>query len=182
MLLIAQSRRSLICSRPRCNSGGTSLSTSFATRKASVIKLRASCNLDIRHLLTIFASLTVLEHRTGQMSVNSFTFGRAPRTGQRSPRIDEPAGVVRKQFTAREWPAQRLIRSPRWRDRGQVLADLRQELTRAVGLGNVAVATRRTGLVIIASQSIGGDGDDRNGMQHCIGLETARRLVAVHDR
>src|SRR5262249_19428624 len=93
-----------------------------------------------------------------------------------------PAQANASVITVRARKRRRRIRSPRRRGRGQVLADLRQELTWTVGLGNVAVATRRTGLVSIAGQSIGGDGDNRDSSQHCIGLETARRLVAVHGR
>src|SRR6266516_7619145 len=76
----------------------------------------------------------------------------------------------------------RVTRSPRWRRRGQVLTDHRQELTWAVGLGNVAVATRGTGLAVIPGQRIGGDDDDGNGMQYRVGLDSARRLVAVDAR
>src|SRR6266567_116399 len=78
--------------------------------------------------------------------------------------------------------SRRFIRSPRRRGRGQVLANLRQELTWAVGLGNVGVATRGTGLAVIPGQRIGGDDDDRNGMQRRVGLDSARRLVAVDAR
>src|ERR1700694_4896746 len=73
-------------------------------------------------------------------------------------------------------------RSPRPRGRGQVLAHLRQELTRAVRLGNVGVATRGTGPVRIPAQRIGGDGDDGDSPERGIRLDSASNLVAVEHR
>src|SRR5262245_16243000 len=53
---------------------------------------------------------------------------------------------------------QLLIRSPRRRDRGQILSNLRQEPARADGLCHVAIATRRTRLVLSLIQLISCDG------------------------
>src|SRR6266487_5441347 len=78
--------------------------------------------------------------------------------------------------------SRRLIQSPRRRGRRQVLTDHRQELTRAVGLGNVGIATSGTSLAIIPGQRIRGDDDDGDDMQHRVGLETARGLIAIDAR
>jgi hypothetical protein len=69
--------------------------------QSSFIKLRTSCNLDIRHLRAISASLAVLEHCTGQMSVNSLTSGPAPVRSTRS--------------STSQWPIPRSAHRPsRW--------------------------------------------------------------------
>src|SRR5262249_26165230 len=52
------------------------------------------------------------------------------------------------------------------RSQGQVLTNLRQELARAVGLGNVRLAPRSTGLVVVSRQRIGDGGDYGDRMQH----------------
>src|SRR5580704_14950261 len=62
------------------------------------------------------------------------------------------------------------------------LANLGQHQARAEGLGDVAVAAGRARLVLVARQRVGGDGDHRDRPQRRIGLDAARRLVAVHHR
>src|SRR4029077_3170074 len=57
-----------------------------------------------------------------------------------------------------------------------------QHLARAVGLGDVAVAARGARLRLVARQSVGGHGDNRNPIQRRISLDAARRLVTVHHR
>ncbi len=76
----------------------------------------------------------------------------------------------------------RLIRSSHRRGRRQVLTNFRQELTRAVRLGNVGIATSLTGLVGIPAQRMGGDGDDRNGMQHRVDSRGCRAHVKCRGR
>jgi hypothetical protein len=76
----------------------------------------------------------------------------------------------------------RFARSPTRRGLGQVFTDLRHELARAVGFGDVGIATRRTDLIGISRQTIGRDGDDRDRPQGRVGLDPAGGLVAVHDR
>jgi hypothetical protein len=48
--------------------------------------------------------------------------------------------------------------------------------------GEIAVASRRERLRIVAGQSVGGDGNDRNVAQVRIGLDPSRRLIAVDYR
>src|SRR5262252_9528904 len=67
--------------------------------------------------------------------------------------------------------SRRLIRSPRRRGRGQILSNLRQQLTRAEGLGHVGIATRRTRLVLSLVQLISCDGNDRYSVQRRVGFE-----------
>src|SRR5262249_45004040 len=57
--------------------------------------------------------------------------------------------------------SRRLIQSPRRRGGGQILTDLRQKLTRAVGLGNA----RRARLLNLPGQCIRGNGDDGDRVQ-----------------
>src|SRR6516225_6889401 len=45
---------------------------------------------------------------------------------------------------------------------GQKFPDLGEKLSRAVGLGDVSVATGRIGFAVVAAQSIGGYNDNRN--------------------
>src|SRR6266487_4857213 len=78
--------------------------------------------------------------------------------------------------------SRRLTPSPRRHRCGQVLPNLRQQLTRAVGLGNVGIATRGTGFVSIPAQRIGGDHNDGDGSQRRVRLEATRGFVAVEDR
>ena len=65
---------------------------------------------------------------------------------------------------------------------GQIFANFGKERTRAVGLCDVSIAACCTGLVLVAAQRIGGDDDNRDFGKFRIGLEAARRFVAVHDR
>src|SRR5262249_12187210 len=74
---------------------------------------------------------------------------------------------------------QLLIRSPRRRGLRQILADLRQELSRANGLGNVAIATRSTSLLLSSTQRVSGDCDNRNIPQHSVCLKPTCRLIPV---
>src|SRR5262249_40399966 len=90
-----------------------------------------------------------------------------------------PSGHSNTAPPSRPINSRRRIRSPHRRGLTQVLADLRQQLTRAVGLGNVGLATRGPGLLGIAAQSKGGDSDNGNDTQYRVGLDPARRLVAV---
>ena len=46
-----------------------------------------------------------------------------------------------------------------------VLADLRQQRARAVGLGDIGVAAGGARLALVAGQRIGGDDDDRNALE-----------------
>src|SRR6266446_4675760 len=64
----------------------------------------------------------------------------------------------------------------------QEFADFGEELARAEGLGDVAVAAGFAGLGLVARQRVGGDGDDRHLRQLGDGADPARRLVAVDDR
>src|SRR5216684_5535346 len=66
-----------------------------------------------------------------------------------------------------------LIRSPRRHAWRQILADLREELTRAKGLAEVSIATRGTSLVLIPAQGIGRDDDDGDGTERGIRLDPA---------
>src|SRR5262249_17448149 len=70
---------------------------------------------------------------------------------------------------------QLLIRSPRRHGRGQVLSNLRQQLTRTDGLGHVGIATRRTRLVLSLIQFISCDGNDRYSVQCRVGFEATGR-------
>ena len=64
----------------------------------------------------------------------------------------------------------------------QELPYLRQELTRTVGLGNKVITSSGSRFCLVATQSIRGDRDDWNVRERWIGLDAARRLVAIHDR
>src|SRR5262249_26361181 len=66
------------------------------------------------------------------------------------------------------------------RSAAQVLTDLRQELARADGLGNVAIAARGTGLLLSSIQRMGSDRDDRNTLKRLISLKATRSLVPVY--
>src|ERR1051326_4728262 len=68
------------------------------------------------------------------------------------------------------------------RSRRQVLADLRQQLARAGGLGDVIVAARGPRLLLVSAQRIRGDGDDRDRCERRIGLDAAGGFVAVEQR
>jgi hypothetical protein len=59
---------------------------------------------------------------------------------------------------------------------------LRQELTRTVGLGDEVITSSGSRFCYIATQSIRGDRNDWNVRERWIGLDAARRLVAIHDR
>src|SRR5215471_1055492 len=76
----------------------------------------------------------------------------------------------------------RLIRSPRRRGRRQVLTDLRQQLTRANGLGHVSIATRRTRLVLSLIQLISCDGNDGYSVWRRVGFEATGCLITVEPR
>src|SRR5262249_12760401 len=62
------------------------------------------------------------------------------------------------------------------------LAHLRQELARAEGLGDVAVAAGIARLLLIARARVGGDGDHGYRLELGNGLDAAGRLVAVDHR
>src|SRR5262249_49808996 len=64
----------------------------------------------------------------------------------------------------------------------QELPYLRQELTRTVGLGDEVITSSGSRFCFIATQSIRGDRNDWNVRERWIGLDAARRLVAIHDR
>jgi hypothetical protein len=64
----------------------------------------------------------------------------------------------------------------------QELPYLRQELARTVGLGDKVITSSGSRFRLIATQSIRGDRNDWNVRERWIGLDAARRLVAVHDR
>src|SRR6266540_4415851 len=70
----------------------------------------------------------------------------------------------------------------RWLKEGlwQELANLRQELARAVWLADIAVAARLAAFVFITAQGIRRDGDDRDRAQCRVCLNAACCLVAVH--
>src|SRR5262249_50513537 len=76
----------------------------------------------------------------------------------------------------------RLIRSPRRRGRGQILSNLRQQLSRTDGLGHVSIATRRTRLGLSLIQFISCDGNDRYSVQRRVGFEAAGCLITVEPR
>ena len=61
----------------------------------------------------------------------------------------------------------------------QQLPYLRQELTRTIGLGDKVITSSGSRFCLIATQSIRGDRNDRNVRERWIGLDAARRLVAV---
>src|SRR5262245_59476507 len=63
-----------------------------------------------------------------------------------------------------------------------IFPDFGEDRTRAVGLGDIGIAARRACLALVAAQGVGRDHDDRNGAQRRIGLDAARRLVAVEQR
>src|SRR5688572_12839196 len=64
----------------------------------------------------------------------------------------------------------------------QKLANLRQELARAVRLGHIGVTASLASLGFIAAQGIRGDGDDRDRAQCRVGLDPPRCLVTVENR
>jgi hypothetical protein len=61
----------------------------------------------------------------------------------------------------------------------QVLPDLRQQLTRTVGLGNVSLTASGVRFAFISAQGVRGDRDDRDFSQYRVGLETAGDFVTV---
>src|SRR3990172_3677641 len=61
----------------------------------------------------------------------------------------------------------------------QVLADLAQERSRAEGLGDVVVAAGLPRLDVIPAERVGRHGDDRDRAERRVGLDPARRLIAV---
>jgi hypothetical protein len=60
-----------------------------------------------------------------------------------------------------------------------ILFDLGQELSRAERLRHIVVAAGEPRFFFIAAQGVGSDNDDRDRLEIGIGLDTARRLVAV---
>src|SRR5262245_37816056 len=64
----------------------------------------------------------------------------------------------------------------------QELADLGQQLARAVGLGHISVAPGGARLALVARERIRGHDNDRDGTGRRVGFEPARGFVAVHHR
>src|SRR5215471_6556463 len=64
----------------------------------------------------------------------------------------------------------------------QVLTNFRQQLARAEGLWNVVITARLARLLLLPTERIGGDRDDRDRSQSRITLDFASDGVAVHDR
>src|SRR6266478_5377957 len=81
-----------------------------------------------------------------------------PHHGESPSLISQADGITFRQFSRALFQQHRpisdirraaFIRSPRRHGRRQIFTDLREELTRAKGLAEVSIATRRTGLVVI---------------------------------
>src|SRR5829696_5640523 len=64
----------------------------------------------------------------------------------------------------------------------QEFVDLGEELARAEGLGDIAVAACSLRLRLVAGEGVGGDRDDRDVLQRRIGLDPPGGLVAVEHR
>src|SRR5262249_26247466 len=92
-----------------------------------------------------------------------------------------PSGHDTAAPPSRPMNSRRLTRSPHRHRPGQVFTDLCQELTRAVRLRNVGIATRGTDHVLITGQRIG-DGNVGDGVECRVGLEAPRSLIAVEAR
>src|ERR1700730_4111837 len=65
---------------------------------------------------------------------------------------------------------------------GQVLANSRQQLARAVGFRHIFITACRPRLLLFATERVGGDRDNRNRTQGGIGFDPARHLVTVNAR
>src|SRR5947207_1937279 len=63
----------------------------------------------------------------------------------------------------------------------QIFPHLRQQGARTERLGHIGVAAGGTGLLLIATQCVGGNDDDRDRLELGIGFEATRRLVAVEN-
>src|SRR5271170_3437243 len=64
----------------------------------------------------------------------------------------------------------------------QVFADLGQQLARAVGLGDIAVAAGLARLRLVARQRMGGDRDDRHSSERWDRADAPSGLIAVDAR